>query len=79
MKKEWTTIGVSKNTREMMNSLIKDLSELIPLDYAYDDLLNRLMMKFGRAFIQAEVNHYINESELTDEENTILREINEGK
>lgn len=78
MKKEWTTIGVSKNTREQMNSIIKDLSELIPLDYAYDDLLNRLIRKFGRAFIQAEVSHYINESELTDEENSILKEI-EGK
>ena len=69
MKKNYTTIAINQNTKKLLNDLKKDLESSIPVDYSFDEIINRMVKKFGAAFYNNEVSHYVAEHPgMTDEE-----------
>lgn len=75
MKKIYTTIGVSQNTRNLINYIMGTLEKNIGLKYTCDEIISRVFKKYANAFISNEIKHYIEESPLDEEEKSILNEL----
>ena len=79
MKKNYTTIAISKSTKELINAVINALEESIKLNYTCDEIINRMFKKYSNAFINAEIRHYIKESPLDPDELNVLESIEWNK
>lgn len=77
--KKFTTIGISQNTRNLINNVINSLNESIKIKYSCDEIISRIITKYGNVFINGEIRHYIEESPLDPDDLQVLDSIDWNK